>query len=517
MYLVRSYFIIGLFLGLVSSCAQVGIIDGGKKDEIPPRVVKSSVENGAVNFKENKIELTFDEYFTLNNPQNTVSITPNQTRIKTSSSAKKLQIEFLDTLQSNTTYQLILNSTVKDINEGNDSLMVLVFSTGPSLDSAYFQTKIVDAFDGQPLKKIFVGLFDPLDGDPRYLQKTNEQGWVRFSYVKSGPYNVKSWEDKNLNGKYDSIERVAFRKEVLELSDSIIDTIPLRLAQPEFNRIFRNADVVEPGLIGVGLNKKENDLKFFFTENTILPETDIELKGNDSLILAYNAKTNSSNKLYVKQNSRVVDSIRLETSGNEITSIKIKATTNWITPDSFISFELTDFISVIDDKKISCIDKSSKDTIKIESIDVKGNQILLKFEKNSAKELEILFLKEAITGKTNLKSDRLKTAISVLTSRELGVLKVDVSKLDQKDIIQLLLNGKILASKRRELNQTIDFSELVPAEYTFRVIRDKNQNNRWDGWDMDMKNEPENVLWFSTPIKVRANWDIKTELVPKDE
>jgi hypothetical protein len=517
MRLVSNYFIIWLFLGLLASCAQIGTIDGGAKDENPPRVVKSSVENGSVNFKEKKIEWFFDEFFTLNNPQNTVSITPNHTRLKTSSSAKKLQIEFLDTLQSNTTYQLIFNSTVKDINEGNDSLMVFVFSSGPSLDSAFFQTKIVDAFNNQPLKKMYVGLYDSLGILPTYLQKTNDQGWVSFSFVKSGSYKVKSWEDQNSTGKYDSSERVAFRKEVLELSDSIIDTIPLRLAQPEFNRTIRNAAVIEPGIIGIGLNKKETDFSFFYTENTILPETDIDWKGNDSLIIAYNAKTNLSNKLFVKQNLIILDSVRLETSGNEINSIKIKATSNWITPDSPINFELTDFISAIDEKKISCVDKSSKDTIKIESIEKIGNNLTLKFVKNSSKELEVLFMNEAVTGRTNLKSDRLKTSISVFTSRELGALMVDVSKLDQNDIIQLLLNGKVIISKRRESNQMIDFTNLIPAEYSFRVIRDINQNNRWDGWDVDLKTEPEKVLWFLTPIKVRANWDIKTELTPKNE
>jgi uncharacterized protein (DUF2141 family) len=108
-------------------------------------------------------------------------------------------------------------------------------------------------------------------------------------------------------------------------------------------------------------------------------------------------------------------------------------------------------------------------------------------------------------------------SISVFTPRELGTLKIDVSKSDENDIVQLLLNGKVIKSKRRETNQSIDFTELVPSEYTIRVIRDKNQNNRWDGWDINFKTEPEKVLWFSTPIKVRANWDIKTELNPKNE
>lgn len=517
MRLVRFYSIIGLVVSILTSCAQIGTIEGGKKDENPPRVVKSSVENRTVNFSGEKIEWVFDEYFQLNNPQNSVSITPNHTRLKTSTSAKKLEIEFLDSLQPNTTYQLILNSAVKDINEGNDSLMVFVFSTGPTLDSAYFQTRIVDAFNNQPLKKMYVGLFDSLDAEPRYLQKTNDQGFAFFSYIKSGTYLVKGWDDQNSSGKYDSTERVAFRTETLQINDSIIDSISLKIAQPEFDRIIRNVSVIEPGLIGLSLNKHETDFKFFYSDTNEIANTEIVWKGNDSLLIPYNVKTNLSNKIFIKRNTIILDSARLESSVEEITSVKIKPTSTWISPDSHITFELTDFISKIDEKKISCIDKSSKDTLKIESIEKNGNQLTLKLEKNSHKEIEILFGKEAITGKTNLKSDRLKLSISVFTPRELGTLKIDVSKLDENDIVQLLLNGKIIKTKRRESNQSIDFTELVPSEYTFRVIRDKNQNNRWDGWNMYLKTEPEKVLWFSTPIKVRANWDIKTELNPKNE
>lgn len=518
MRLDRNYFIVlSLVIGLLGSCAQIGTIDGGAKDENPPRVVKSTVENGTVNFKEKKIEWVFNEYFQLNNPQNTVSITPNHTRIKTSSSAKKLEIEFLDSLQPNTTYQLILNSTVKDINEGNDSLMVFVFSTGNELDSAYFQTKIVDAFNNQPLKKLYVGLFDSLGNEPKYLQKTNDQGIAVFSYIKSATYKIKSWEDLNSNGKYDSTERVAFQSKIIELKDSLIDTVPMRLAQPEFDKIIRNASVIGPGLIGLSLTKNESDFKFLFSENTEIAESDLMWKRKDSLVISYNTKTNLSNKLFLKQNSVILDSVRLETSSDEINSVKIKSTTNWISPDSTISFELTDFISSIDEKKISCIDKSSKDTIKIESIEKIGNQLVLSLEKNTAKELEILFLKEAITGRTNLKSDRLKVSISILSERELGILKVDISQLKPNDLIELLLNGKVIKSKKRELNTELIFKDLIPSEYTFRIIRDENQNNRWDGWDLRKMVEPEKVIWFANPIKVRANWEIKTELVPKDE
>jgi len=56
MRLVKFYFVIGLISSLLASCAQIGTIEGGDKDDNPPRVVKSTVENKTINFKEKKSE-----------------------------------------------------------------------------------------------------------------------------------------------------------------------------------------------------------------------------------------------------------------------------------------------------------------------------------------------------------------------------------------------------------------------------------------------------------------------------
>ena len=47
--------------------------------------------------------------------------------------------------------------------------------------------------------------------------------------------------------------------------------------------------------------------------------------------------------------------------------------------------------------------------------------------------------------------------------------------------------------------------DLYPGEYTFKIIKDKDDNNKWSQWSLNPYKQPEKVLWFNTPIKVRAN------------
>ena len=49
-------------LMLVYSCANMGMPKGGPKDKLPPVIVKSIPEANQVNFKDNKVRITFNEF-----------------------------------------------------------------------------------------------------------------------------------------------------------------------------------------------------------------------------------------------------------------------------------------------------------------------------------------------------------------------------------------------------------------------------------------------------------------------
>jgi len=54
---------------IVYSCAnKAGGPTGGPKDETPPRVLKSTPINGALNFKKKEIQIIFDENISVEKP-----------------------------------------------------------------------------------------------------------------------------------------------------------------------------------------------------------------------------------------------------------------------------------------------------------------------------------------------------------------------------------------------------------------------------------------------------------------
>lgn len=517
MQLARNHFIIPILSAFFYGCAQLGTIEGGPKDVTAPQVIESSTQNGSTNFNQGYIEWQFDEYFQLNSPQTTLTLTPKHSRLKTSNIGKKVRVEFLDSLQANTTYQLMFNGTVKDINEGNDSLMVFVFSTGPILDSAHYESSVIDAFTSQPIKKAFVGLFDSYDKEPKYLQKSNEQGKVKFSFIKPGTYSVLGWEDQNSNGTYDSIERVAFRKSVLFINKSVLDTLPLRLAKPEFNKVIRDAIILSPGIVSVSLTNFQDEKQDLILDGLKLKEDQLLTKSQDSILLSYNSTNKTPSRVYLSENEVFVDSFKINSVSDELTSLKLKASTNWVKTKQPFQFSTTDFIDQIDKKKVLVRDKSNKVTILIEAIKPNGNELELFLAKNQAKEVEVIFDKDAVIGKTGLKTDRFIYSLVVLSERDLGVLQVNVEKLNSYDVVELLANSKVIEKQKRGENKQLNFKDLQPGDYTFRIIGDENNNWRWDGWRILNKLEPEKVSWFSQPVKVRANWEIKTELNPKNE
>ena len=57
-------------------------------------------------------------------------------------------------------------------------------------------------------------------------------------------------------------------------------------------------------------------------------------------------------------------------------------------------------------------------------------------------------------------------------------------------------------------------NELEPGDYTFKIILDENQNGKWDTGNFETYLQAEKVDLYSTPIKVRANWEVEATLIP---
>ena len=74
--LFTRFILLTTFIVLVIACAKISAPSGGPRDKTPPVVVKSVPANGAVNYRDKKIAITFDEYVVLDNIAEKFMVSP---------------------------------------------------------------------------------------------------------------------------------------------------------------------------------------------------------------------------------------------------------------------------------------------------------------------------------------------------------------------------------------------------------------------------------------------------------
>ncbi len=207
---------------LAQRCANAVAPTGGPKDETPPKVVGTVPENRSTNFIGKKIELTFDEYITLENANQNVMISPplsEKPDIKLKN--KTVIIKFKETLAANTTYTINFGAAIKDLHEGNQLKdYVYSFSTGDHIDTLCIAGTVLNAVDKKPVEDVYVSLYAadrdnldslPMTTVPNYLTKTDKEGKFSLNGLADKKYLVFALKDANANLYFDlPNEEVAF-------------------------------------------------------------------------------------------------------------------------------------------------------------------------------------------------------------------------------------------------------------------------------------------------------------------
>jgi hypothetical protein len=503
-------FLIGLIGLLISGCAQVGFLSGGEKDEYAP-VPKINPENSQTQFKGNSIEFTFNEYVTLNNPKENIFMMPQVDGIQTNLKKKTLTVSWTETLLPNTTYVLYLNNAVKDLHEGNDSLMTYVFSTGSEIDSLNYEVDVVDAWTNEPLKNVFVGLYaDTAKLAPLYFSRSNAQGKAQFTNLKSGTYAVRSFPDEDKDRKPNKTEKRGFRESVLILDSSVVDTLPIRLSA-SVNQKIRNAVFLGPGLIGVGASFPIEDAEFRILGN-LLPNRFVVQ--SDSLLLSFCPDTLVRSELEIKHDFST-DTLRIAMSKrekNKPLNWKSETIKKGLAPHQRLELEINDLITSFNKDKILIRDLADSSTIEVQAVRTEFNRLILEFDRKQRKSIEIKLDESAVTGACGKGSEPLQQTILLKSEKDFGSLTVKFLGDEYPLIVELLNGNTVIERKQSSSMNSIHFNQLEPAEYSFRVIVDSNKNGRWDVGEETENRQPERVLYFSTPTKVRGNWESEVEL-----
>ena len=201
---------------------QCGGSHGRAERRNAAKVVATVPENQSVNFIGKKIELTFDEYITLENANQNVMISPplsEKPDIKLKN--KTVIIKFKETLAANTTYTINFGAAIKDLHEGNQLKdYVYSFSTGDHIDTLCIAGTVLYAEDKKPVEGAYVSLYAadrdnldslPMTTVPNYLTKTDKEGKFSLNGLADKKYLVFALKDANANLYFDlPNEEVAF-------------------------------------------------------------------------------------------------------------------------------------------------------------------------------------------------------------------------------------------------------------------------------------------------------------------
>lgn len=537
------------FLIVLVGCAEVQPPPGGDEDRIPPTVIHSQPENGAINVEpSNKIIFWFSEGITRPASGKPVFITPRQsTASKLSWKSDRLEIELAEQFKPNQTYVVTLTSDITDWRRNKmDSTATMAFSTGEKIDTGSVSGTVTA--NGENKGGILVGLYSlPVGSEtikydsvfPDYLSQTSADGTFRFRFLPDKGFQLVAFDDIIRNERYNP------KEEAFAVSDRIItvggqqplDNLYLDLKEPaDFDVRIVSAILTADRLLKVRtnaaiavkyLNQNLNLVKVFKAGNES-QQLDIRalLESHEELSSVFTFATSkidtgkytielpfASDKEPLKFDGAVIPKIEDKSAPlpiavkpeNKAHFLK-KVEMGLVFSEPIDRTKLTDETFVLTNAQDEALGLSSDwdDAFHI-SFKTDGLKEGGKYKLTLA-EFEIADLAGNVMG------DSIQTfEFSVLDSDSLGSVNGSV----KVRIPDKLETTKQLKFEEINGKQTVDlivtgnsFTAILPAgKYLLSGYLDENNNGRRDGGGVDPYTFAETYTKFSDTISVRARFE----------
>lgn len=533
------YIIFLLGVVLLSACGQVGEVTGGEEDRTAPQVKIDKVipSMSSINIAPQKITIPFEEFIELNKPAENIRVTPADVQLNYEIKKKSLVLTVKEgEWQKNTTYTIYLNRAVKDITESNDSIMSYVFSTGSFIDSLQTVVKVVDAYTGNVVDGVTVGLYTkPLIDDtskisPRYITSTNKDGIATFKHIKSADFYAYAFDDENRNNRLDATEKRAYLNTAVTLYDT--DTVEIigpviRLMPPEETELkVSNNEFASAGIWGLRFNRPLNEDEDFvpldFDEEK-LKDYLVWNEDKDSVTVFY-ALTESSGTLSgLLKTAEKTDTINRKYFYRQKPNLAVNSNlvNRKLLYNDSLKFIVSEPIQSIDTSLIEFSAILKGDSIAIpqafEYVPLSNREFALYFEKGKQEKLLLNIPPAAITGINLTMKDSLKYDFSLQLERETGTMIIEFDSIPPYGVL-------FITSKRTKEEIAVVFdgieklthtlSYVQPDQYEFKFLIDEDKNGKWSTGSIFTIKEAETMIVFPDVTTIRANWSVKTTLAP---
>ncbi len=491
----RIFLFLLVFACFCVGCANISTPTGGKKDSIPPKLLSVTPVDSQLNVRISKLELKFDEYITVSNAQKEIEISPIlPVPLTVTGVNKHVTVKLEDSLlEDNTTYRISFGNAVRDLHESNPFVgYTYTFSTGGYFDSLQLKGTVINAATGFPdTSGVIVILHRGSENDsaivkkkPRYVTRPDNKGVFVFKGLPGRNFRIYAVKDDNSNMTYDG------GSELIAFNDSLVFTADTSL-QPITLRLF--AEIPDTGAVKDSVKPTKKGFK----------GKDKSIVADSSLIYSVNLDTTNAQhrsfdltdsiKLVFNRNPFIAkDSIRLthDSAGVDV-NVRIRFSTDSIKPGV-----------------LYIVPELAENTVYTLHLD--GG-----FAKDTSG-------KSAGSGTYKFRTfdddDYGKIKLS-LPGKYLNVTKGDkAAKAAQgvsPEYVLVAMAGDEVVYKRKITDTAIFFKRVRPANYTFRIIVDKNRNGKWDTGDLFDKKQPEEVIPGPPPLVLKAGWEHNLDFEPR--
>jgi len=511
-------------------CANIARPTGGPKDTIPPKILSELPPNYTRNFHAKQIVIQFDEFIKLNNQSKEFSISPDvEKQPEYKVKKKSLHIILPDSLEKNTTYTINFGKGLVDFNEGNPIVnYTYVFSTGPKLDSLSISGSVKNAYtktyDQKEEKDVRV-LLIPVSQDSIFGKKkaniyttVDSSGNFTFKNLREDTYRIYALKEQNNDRIYNSHEEsIGFLADSLVLK-SDISNIKLEYSKGKPQK-FRVLD-----------KKIEKDGQILLVFNQPLDTPIVNIiappKYNDEKKVSYSALKDSA-FIYVKNmdfdtlkfqiadNLKILDTTLLRRSKNEKYErviVPITNITNKVDRTKHITFTSKIPIDkVVKEKFILKEDSVERKNFQLQQDSVNSNLYHLRYNWRPKRNYELVVEEKALLGHFEEFNKEAKYSFSYNESDNYGDIKFTLNNLekDQQYVVELIDDKNTKVFDRRIIKNTneVNYLKFPTGKYKLRVIKDLNNNGRWDGADVYSKTQAEPIWYMDKPFTIRPNWE----------
>lgn len=548
------------------NCAKQGSPTGGPKDVDPPVAVQEIPPQKTVHFNESSITIIFNEFIQLKDQAKEIFISPPmKTKPEYKVQGKKLLVEFQEELKPNATYTINFGKAIVDFTEANPLVNYeYVFSTGDKIDSLYVPGIILDAFTHKPVEGVLAMVYMddndtiPLDSlpfkvPPKSASRTTKEGTFSINNLPPGQFLLFALEDMNNNFIFDlPNERIAFLDSLVTLvppapdtAEVVIDTAGIeapviKYVMPDYTLyLFEQSDSTQKflGKKTFGKNLIQYYYRmpvdsFSFTPVSFHPErpdwyfTECS-KNRDTIGFWLRPGIPDTIRVRMAAGDSLIDTSRFilsdmlqEKAGRrkeaKTAGIVILTELTGGTLDLNRNFALKFPVPVVSYDSSRLILNTPGDTLipAFSFTDSLRRKLEINYKWMPGEIYSLAVDDSAFCDLSSHYNDSLVFRFKVRTPEDYGtlIINLQVPGSSGQFICQLLTDKEFFINEKT-ISQPgiIRFEYLIPSNYLLKVIYDVNKNGKWDPGNYSRKQMPEKVEYFSTPVSIRANWELQED------